>query len=144
MCWERTAVESRQLTDRECSELFNLRQTLITDARGRPLIISTLAFDVTGCPQNTQTQTRIYWAIIERVTSKLYWPLTTRDITNDLAHCSQLYYTNVILMYVRTGNCLSCLIEIDFYKCPCSRRLRLFSASTLKYLHALSDFWLSA
>lgn len=33
--WERTAVEQRQLIGRQCSQLLNLRQTLITDARGQ-------------------------------------------------------------------------------------------------------------
>lgn len=43
---KRTAVEQRQLIGRECSQLFHLRQTLITDARGQHLITSTPAFDV--------------------------------------------------------------------------------------------------
>lgn len=53
--WERTAVEQRQLIGRECSQLFNLRQTLITDARGQHLITSTPAFDVIVHPAHIYT-----------------------------------------------------------------------------------------
>lgn len=44
--WERTAVDQRQLIGRECSQLFNLQQTLITDATGQHLMTSTPPFDV--------------------------------------------------------------------------------------------------
>lgn len=53
--WERTAVEQRQLIGRVCSQLFNLRQTLITDARGQHLITSTPAFDVIVHPAHIYT-----------------------------------------------------------------------------------------
>lgn len=51
--WERTAVEQRQLIGSERSQLFNLRQTLITDATGQHLITSMPEFDVIVHPQCT-------------------------------------------------------------------------------------------
>lgn len=56
--WERTAVEQRQLIGGECSQVFNLHQTLITDARGQHIITSTPAFDVIVHPAHIYTRPR--------------------------------------------------------------------------------------
>lgn len=59
-------MEQRQLIGRECSQLFNLRQTLITDARGQHLITSMPAFDVMVHPEHiyTYTQAKAYLYVL--------------------------------------------------------------------------------